>query len=157
MRGQLAKAQRQDPRLLEIINYLQKQPAGSYMSEPRADLRKVKSRALKFRLTSDKLLVARPEIASHDIDLPCIPDVQHESSIPEAPATQTWKHMLLGAVHNTVTGQHRTRQEMHDEVATLLVGFLLSLCLKIVYNGVHDVNFVPVCFRISAMRDTSLP
>ena len=120
------------------------------MSEPRADLRKVKSRALKFRLTSDKLLVARPEIASHDIDLPCIPDVQHDSNMREAPATQTWKHILLGAVHNTVTGQHRTGQEMHDELRNLVSWFppesLLEDCKK----------WRSRC-KLCTMRDTSLP
>ena len=38
LRGQLAKAQRKDPKLNEIINHLERQPAGSYLAEPHADI-----------------------------------------------------------------------------------------------------------------------
>ena len=42
MRTELAKAQRKDPRLSEIISRLKREPAGSYLSEPRgAEMKKV--------------------------------------------------------------------------------------------------------------------
>ena len=121
MRGQMAVAQRKDPRLLEIIKFLQKEPAGSYMAEPRgAELRKIKVRALKYRLTSDKLLVARGEEDELGDDLPVVPDVVHESVVPGAPKSMTWRHVLLGAVHNTPTGEHRRATEMRDELKNLV-------------------------------------
>ncbi len=45
-------------------------------------------------------------------DLPVVPDVVHQSWVSGAPKNLTWKHVLLGAVHNTATGEHRTAQEM---------------------------------------------
>ena len=60
MRSQLAAAQRRDPRLSEIILYLRKEKAGSYLPEPRgASLKKVRERSYQYRLTSDNVLVAR--------------------------------------------------------------------------------------------------
>ena len=46
LRTELAEAQRRDPRLLEIINTLQKQERGSYLAEPRGpEGQRSKSRA----------------------------------------------------------------------------------------------------------------
>ena len=62
LRGQLAAAQRQDPRLTQIISYLKKEPAGSYLAEPRSgQLAETRARAYKYRLTNDNLLVAKFE------------------------------------------------------------------------------------------------
>ena len=60
MRTQLARAQRQDPRLAEIIAHLRRRPAGEYLAEPRGpEARKVKTRALQYRLASDSVLLAK--------------------------------------------------------------------------------------------------
>jgi transposase InsO family protein len=121
LRTQLAKAQRTDPRLSEIIAKLRNESAGSYLSEPRGpEYKKVKFRAFKYRLTNDKVLVARDEDSQFYEDLPVIPEVAHVSDVPGAPKNMSWKHVLLGAVHNTVTGQHRNAQEMHDELKSLV-------------------------------------
>ena len=32
----------------------------------------------------------------------------------------TWKHLMLGAVHNTTTGQHRSAKEMELELSRLV-------------------------------------
>ena len=121
MRRELACAQRKDPRLLELIRHLQKEPAGSYLAEPRGpEMQKVKHRALQYRLTTDNVLVAKGEGDILGEDLPVIPEVVHDSDVPGAPKKSTWKHVLLGAVHNTITGQHRTAKEMHDELKVLV-------------------------------------
>ena len=93
------------------------------MSEPRKELAKVRKRALQYRLTSDKLLVARDENDKFSEDRPCIPDCLHTESTRGAPSNQTWKHVILASVHNTATGQHRTGQEMHDELVKLVCWF----------------------------------
>jgi hypothetical protein len=125
LRSELAKAQRLDPKLNEIIQHLRGKPAGEYLAEPRgpAGKQKVRRRALQFRLTTDKLLVAKNEGDEASEDLPCIPEVPHESGVEGAPTTQTWKHMLLGAVHNTTTGQHRSAPEMFSELSKLVSWF----------------------------------
>ena len=98
------------------------EPAGSYLSEPRGpEGRKVKARALKYRVTSDGVLVARADNdAALGEDLPVVPDVRHASDVEGAPRGLSWKHVMLGAVHNTVTGSHRRPQEMHDELVKLV-------------------------------------
>ena len=60
MRTQLARAQRSDPRLAQIISHLSKETAGTYLAEPRGpEMRKVAARAYNYRLTNDKVLVAK--------------------------------------------------------------------------------------------------
>ena len=134
LRTQMAEAQRRDPRLLEIVRFLRKEPAGSYLPAPRAQLGKVRRRALLYRLTSDHLLVARGEGEAHSEDLPVVPDATHLSEVPGAPRKMTWKHVFLGAVHNTATGQHRTAREMHDELSRLVSWYppedLLKNCVE---------------------------
>ena len=62
LRTELARAQRADPRMAGIIAKLRKEPLGSFISEPRGpEGRKFKVRALKYRLASDGVLVARQE------------------------------------------------------------------------------------------------
>ena len=38
----------------------------------------------------------------------------------DAPVSMTWKHLLLGAVHNTVTGGHRSATDMASELPRLV-------------------------------------
>jgi len=74
MRTQLAKAQRQDPDLAQIIEHLKGRKAGSFLAGPRStDSRKTKVRALQFRLASDGVLVARHDAESLAEDLPVVP------------------------------------------------------------------------------------
>ena len=70
-----------------------------------------------YRMTSDSLLVARGEGDDRSEDFPVVPDATHLSEVSGAPRKMTRKHVFLGAVHNTVTGQHRTAREMHGEPA----------------------------------------
>ena len=110
LRGELARAQHADPVLHEIRSMLKNQPAGTYISEPRGpETKKVKERTHKFRLTSDNLLVAKDNGSATE-DRPVIPNVPYKG--PDAPRTMTWKHLMLGAVHNTTLGQHRSAREM---------------------------------------------
>ena len=62
--------------------------------------------ALRYRLTTDGVLVAALEEGG--TDRPGVPDATHSPG----PRLMTWKHMLLGAVRNTVTGQRRNAKEM---------------------------------------------
>ena len=122
MRTQLAKAQDADPRLREIRKALGKSAkVGDYIAEPRGpEAKKVKTRALQYRITADNVLVARGEGDDHARDLPVIPDVSYTMGTPSAPKEMTWKHLMLGAVHNTMSGAHRNAQEMHDELKQLV-------------------------------------
>jgi len=130
MRTQLRQAQAKDPRLVQIISSLKKMNKGSYLAEPRGpDSHKVKVRAYEYRLASDGLLVARENLGEV-CDRPVIPDVQHES--PTAPRNMTWKHLILGSMHNTISGAHRRPEEMHHELSRLVAWWppeeLLKAC-----------------------------
>ena len=108
MRTQLAAAQRRDPRLLAIIRALKGEPRGNYVSDsPVADGRRLKTRLYKYRLASDGVLVARPDNDDPSVDRPVVPDATYEYGTDRAPSNMTWKHLLLGAVHNN----HRPPQE----------------------------------------------
>ena len=121
VRSQLAAAQRQDPRLDQIIRHLRGERAGSYVAEPRGpDSRKVQARSLKYRLTIDNVLVARLEGDELSEDLPVVPDSPHSCDVPGAPQHISWKHSLPGAVHDTVTGEHRSAKEMANELRLLV-------------------------------------
>ena len=75
MRTQLAAAQRQDPRLNEIIQQLRGAPLGSYLAEPRGrEALRAQTRAYNYRLASDKVLVARVDGDSVVMDRPVVPD-----------------------------------------------------------------------------------
>ena len=76
-------------------------------------------RSLQYRLASDGVLVARGDGASAE-DRPVIPDVPYISADKSAPRTMTWKHLLLGAVHNTSTGHHRSAQDMMSDLEQLV-------------------------------------
>jgi len=118
LRTKLIAAQRIDPRLAPIVANLKKEPKGSYIAEPYGpDNRKVSKRALQYRLASDGLLVAKEE-HGETADRPVIPDVPHEA--PGAPKNMTWKHLMLGSMHNTVTGAHRRAEEMYVELNKLV-------------------------------------
>ena len=121
LRTQIAKAQRKDPRLAQIISRLRREKAGAYIAEPRGpEHAKIKSRALHYRLTSDDVLVAKDSPDGPGEDRPVIPDTQHEGDIPGAPKNMTWKHLMLAAVHNSTTGQHRRASEMASELQSLV-------------------------------------
>ena len=97
---------------------LRKQPAGTYLAEPRSGaVRKVRARTHQFRLTTDNVLVAK-ETERVTEDRPVIPNVPYKG--PNHPKTMTWKHLMLGAVHNTTTGQHRSAKEMELELSRLV-------------------------------------
>jgi len=162
MRSQLAAAQRRDPRLAQIIQHLKGSTAGSYLPEPRSsETRKVQKRALHYRLSSDNVVVARGEGEALGEDLPVVPDVVHESSVPDAPRNLTWKHVLLGAVHNTVTGQHRKPADMASELLSLVCWYppedLLGdckrwrerckLCTSVHNRPLHDPSLQAVVSR----------
>lgn len=101
-----------------IIANLRKQPKGSYIAEPLGpDEFKVKTRALQYRLASDGLLVAKEQDPFLP-DRPVIPDTPYESTGP--PTKMTWKHLILGAMHNTTTGAHRRAEEMFEELKHLV-------------------------------------
>jgi hypothetical protein len=86
LRSELAEAQRQDKRLNDIIRYLQKESAGSYLSEPRVgELRRTQARAFKYRLTSDNLFVARRDGDDGGEDLPVAPQAPRISEIKGPP------------------------------------------------------------------------
>ena len=59
LRTELARAQRQDPRLADIIARPKRELVGTYLAEPRMpEGRRTQVRALKYRLASDGVLVA---------------------------------------------------------------------------------------------------
>ena len=121
MRTQLAAAQRQDPRLREIIAAIKKEPRGEYASEhPRKDAQKLKARTYHYRLASDGVLVANISEGEPRIDRPVVPDTRYTSGNKDAPTAMTWKHLLLGSVHNTITGSHRNAMEMAAELDQLV-------------------------------------
>ena len=121
MRTQLAAAQRQDPRLREIIAAIKKEPRGEYASEhPRKDAQKLRARTYRYRLASDGVLVANLAEGEPRIDRPVVPDTRYTGGVNDTPTTMTWKHLLLGSVHNTVVGSHRNATEMATELDLLL-------------------------------------
>ena len=56
-------------------------------------------------------------------DRPVVPDVKHVGDVKGAPRNMTWKHLLLSAVHNTPTGEHRRASEMAAELQSLVAWF----------------------------------
>ena len=121
MRTQLAAAQRQDPRLREIIAAIKKEPRGEYASEhPRKDAQKLRARTYRYRLASDGVLVANLAEGEPRIDRPVVPDTRYTGGVNDTPTTMTWKHLLLGSVHNTVTGSHRNATDMATELDLLV-------------------------------------
>ena len=116
LRGKLRIAQEKDPRLSPIIAALRKQPKGTYIAEPASqESFKVQARAQQYRLASDGALVAKEERSTlgSTLDKPVIPNIVFDA--PGAPTKMTWKHFILGSMHNTTTGAHRRAEEMHDE------------------------------------------
>jgi len=120
---ELQKAQSLDPGLKDIIMYLKKQPANTYLADPLRENRKVAARAGKYVLRSkgDGVLLMRhdPEL---NRDLPVVPEVPYmgESKSLDAPKRMTWKHLLLGAVHNVCTAAHKQSKEMAEELRKLV-------------------------------------
>ena len=108
MRTQLAEAQRRDPRRSPGV--CGEGPRVHTCPSRACSTGKLR-RALMYRMMSDNLLVARGEGDDHSEDLPVVLDATHPSEVPGAPRKITWKHVFLGAVHNTVTGHHRTARD----------------------------------------------
>ncbi len=54
-------------------------------------------------------------------DRPVIPDTPYEAK--GALSKMTWKQLLLGSVHNTVTGYHRRAEDMYEELKALVSFF----------------------------------
>ena len=57
LRGELAAAQRMDPGLAQVIAYLEKHPASTFLDQPRRDMQKVKARAERFTMAPDGVLL----------------------------------------------------------------------------------------------------
>ena len=121
MRTQLAAAQRRDPLLFAIIRALEREPRGNYASDnPVLDGRRLKARLYKYRLASDGVLVARSDNNEPTVDRPVVPDAPYEYGTDRAPSNMTWKHLLLGAVHNPITGLHKKAVDMASELDRLV-------------------------------------
>ena len=111
--------------MLEIIKALEKQPRGDYYSEnPKLEARKMRARASKYRMASDGVLLACRDEGAPDVDKPVIPDVPCTTGVEGAPPTMTWKHLILGAIHNTIIGAHRNSQHMMAELEALAAWWL---------------------------------
>ena len=54
------------------------------------------------------------------MDRPVVPGQVYKGGVANAPSTMTWKHLLLGAVHNTPTGGHRKAADMMQELSQLV-------------------------------------
>ena len=120
LRTELARAQRQDPRLADIIACLKREPAGAYLAEPRMpEGRRTRVRSYQYRLASDGVLVARKEDDLSE-DRPVVPELPFASPDKKTPRTMIWKHLLLGVVHNTSTGHHRSAHDMATELEQLV-------------------------------------
>ena len=123
MRRELSLAQVQDPALKAIISCLQHKKAGEYLADPLREGTKTRARARHFRLSKDKeglilLVCYDPELK---VDLPVVPETIYDgaSKHKDAPKRMTWKHLLLGAVHNTATGVHKNSKEMASELKSV--------------------------------------
>ena len=123
LRGEMAAAQRLDPSLAQVIAYLDKQKAGSYLDQPRRDLQKVRARAARYQLAEDGVLLGKPTDKESDALLPVVPSVKYsgDSRLPGAPAGTTWKHLLLASAHNISTAMHRNASEMALELGKLVM------------------------------------
>ena len=115
MRDELKVAQRRDPRLAEIIAFLEKKPAGEFLAAPRRDMRRTKVRADEFKLAEDGVLLGKVEELGN-VTLPVLPDVKYEgeTKMDNAPPRMTWKHLVLAAVHNA--SAHRGVTEIVNEL-----------------------------------------
>ena len=120
LRTELAAAQRLDPELREVILYLQKVPTTTFLTQARKDGKKLRSKAMHFKMAPDGVLLAKTEEES--LELPVVPNVQYEgsSALADRPKTMTWKHLLLASVHNTATGVHMRASEMQVELESLV-------------------------------------
>ena len=126
LRDELKIAQLKDPKFVQIIGVLKKKPAGEFIAEslgPSAELKKAKARAVNFTLADDGLLLGKEESAA--VYLPCVPDGRYLGSGRHAktPFNMTWKHLLLGAVHNTRAAAHLSAADMHQELKKLVYWF----------------------------------
>jgi hypothetical protein len=144
LRTELAAAQRQDPRLSQIISYLEKKPAGTYLVQPRTELAKVKHDAESYRLAADGVLILK--VSDELMELPVVPDVLYSGSskLAQAPKRMSWKHLLLASMHNTSTGLHKNANEMYNELESVVAwhppGSLRGDCQKWVDRCKHCVG-----------------
>ena len=121
MRAELGEAQRKDPSLREIIAVLERKPAGESVAAPRGgDFRRARARAEDYLLGEDGLLLRKGVDGPH---LPVIPSTVYDGALrsPEAPAKMTWKHLLLGSVHNAAA--HRGVNDMVTELKSCVAWF----------------------------------
>ena len=120
-----AESHRRDPRLKEIIVTLRGLPKGTYHRDTfRSDAKRIKGRMYKYRLASNGVLVSQPDDDNPHLDRPAVPEVTYTITLKDAPKGMTWKHILLGAVHNTITGGHRNAASMQNELNQLIVWWL---------------------------------
>ena len=123
MRKEMSVAQLSDPALKAIISCLKKEPAGTYLADPLREGLKTRSRAAQYCYRNNSeglglLMCHDPELQR---DLPVVPEIVYDGSSKskDAPKRMTWKHLLLGAVHNTATGNHKNPKDMVNELKQL--------------------------------------
>ena len=126
LRDELKIAQGKDPKLIQIIACLDKKPPQTYIADclgPSAELKKCRARVVHFRLAEDRRLHGKHEDGS--VYLPVVPDGPYVGAgrAKNAPCNMTWKHLLLGAVHNTRAAAHLSAQDMFNELKDLVYWF----------------------------------
>ena len=121
MRKELIAAQRSDPRLKEIIGVLERKPLGSFLAAPRVEGKRAQARSDNYKLAADGLLLLKTDDSVSE--LPVVPDVLYlgESRSADAPKRMTWKHLLLGAVHNA--SAHLSAKQMQEELSKVVAWF----------------------------------
>ena len=114
------------------------------------DGRRLKARLYKYRLASDGVLVARPDDDNPSVDRPVVPDSPYEYGNDRAPSTMTWKHLLLGAVHNTITGLHKKAADMTSDLDRLVAWWPPKSLRPDCKNGLSDADCAPLCTGTNA-------
>ena len=118
---ELRAAQRADPKLMQVIAALEKKPAHTYLSDPLADIRRVKARAARCSLSTDGLLIVRDEDETR-AERPVLPNSKYDGTnkLQGTPESMTWKHLLLASAHQTAPQAHASWQDMRDELESLV-------------------------------------
>ena len=122
MREELKAAQQKDPKLVQVFGVLSKKKLGEFISDalgPSPEVHRAKARACHFKVASDGVLLGKLE--NKEIYLPVVPDTPYVSLGPnKGPANMTWKHLLLGTVHNTRAAAHLSSADMCSELSRLV-------------------------------------
>ena len=126
LRDELKEAQRHDPKLTQIVGILSNKRPGEFIADsrgPSREVKKARARAAHFKLAEDGVLCGKFEDSSEF--LPCVPDTPYLGSgrSKTAPGGMTWKHLFLGAVHNTRASPHLSARDMEAELKKLVFWF----------------------------------